>query len=314
MKFDFAIGNPPYQDNAIGENDTYAPPVYNKFLDAAYAVADSVEMIHPARFLFNAGSTPKAWNEKMLNDPHFKVMHYEEDASKVFANTDIKGGVAITYRTSDAKYEPIVVFTKYPALNHILHKVNNTIDFVPMDRIGELVAEKIVESRYSAKFTYNSDRDLKNPNSNNTGADLVGFIEMEDGAVNFLFGEVKTSEEHTNPPGVMYGSTGMIDQLVELGTNSDKLKSLVKWIFIKCNSDKDLLVQKYIREAMQHYVKDRSSIQLIGVLVRDTNPNEMDLKNRYIDLKKRINGQHNVQLLAVYSNYKMKDGAWEKLI
>ncbi len=68
------------------------------------------------------------------------------------------------------------------------------------------------------------------------------------------------------------------DQLVELGTNSDKLKSLVKWIFIKCNSDKDLLVQKYIREAMQHYVKDRSSIQLIGVLVRDTNPNEMDLK------------------------------------
>ena len=109
MKFDFAIGNPPYQDNAIGENDTYAPPVYNKFLDAAYAVADSVEMIHPARFLFNAGSTPKAWNEKMLNDPHFKVMHYEEDASKVFANTDIKGGVAITYRTSDATYEPIVV-------------------------------------------------------------------------------------------------------------------------------------------------------------------------------------------------------------
>lgn len=86
----------------------------------------------------------------------------------------------------------------------------------------------------------------------------------------------------------MYGSTGMIDQLVELGTNSDKLKSLVKWIFIKCNSDKDLLVQKYIREAMQHYVKDRSSIQLIGVLVRDTNPNEMDLKNRYIDLKKGL--------------------------
>lgn len=195
-----------------------------------------------------------------------------------------------------------------------LQAVFDTMPKVSNFRIGELVAEKIVESRYSAKFTYNSDRDLKNPNSNNTGADLVGFIEMEDGAVNFLFGEVKTSEEHTNPPGVMYGSTGMIDQLVELGTNSDKLKSLVKWIFIKCNSDKDLLVQKYIREAMQHYVKDRSSIQLIGVLVRDTNPNEMDLKNRYIYLKKRINGQHNVQLLAVYSNYKMKDGAWEKLI
>lgn len=195
-----------------------------------------------------------------------------------------------------------------------LQAVFDTMPKVSNFRIGELVAEKIVESRYSAKFTYNSDRDLKNPNSNNTGADLVGFIEMEDGAVNFLFGEVKTSEEDRNPPGVMYGSTGIIDQLVELGTNFDKLNSLVKWIFVKCNSDKDLKVQQYIREAMQHYVEDRNSVQLIGVLVRDTNPNDMDLKNRYIDLKKGIDDRNNVQLLAVYSNYKMKDAAWEKLI
>ena len=66
MKFDFAIGNPPYQDNTIGENDTYAPPVYNKFMDAAYTVANKVELIHPARFLFNAGSTPKASFQKHL--------------------------------------------------------------------------------------------------------------------------------------------------------------------------------------------------------------------------------------------------------
>ena len=91
-----------------------------------------------------------------------------------------------------------------------LQAVFDTMPKVSNFRIGELVAEKIVESRYSAKFTYNSDRDLKNPNSNNTGADLVGFIEMEDGAVNFLFGEVKTSEEHTNPPGVMYGRSVII--------------------------------------------------------------------------------------------------------
>lgn len=208
--------------------------------------------------------------------------------------------------------EVAIDMTGFDSVN--LQAVFDTMPKVSNFRIGELVAEKIVESRYNAKFTYNSDRDLKNPNSNNTGADLVGFIEMEDGAVNFLFGEVKTSEEQTAPPGVMYGKTGMINQLIELGTNSDKLKSLVKWIFIKCNSDKDLAVKKYIREAMQHYVKDRDSVQLIGVLVRDTNPDEMDLKNRYSDLKRKINGQNNVQLLAVYSNYKMKDEAWEKLI
>ena len=181
-------------------------------------------------------------------------------------------------------------------------------------RIGELVAEKIVESRYNAKFTYNSDRDLKNLKSNNTGADLVGFIEMEDGAINFLFGEVKTSEEEKTPPGVMYGATGMIDQLTDLSIKQDKIKSLVKWLFIKCHSDKDLTVQRYIKEAMSFYAKDRGNIRLIGVLVRDTSPNELDLKNRYEDLKSKINGQRNVQLLAVYSNYQMKDGAWEQLI
>lgn len=123
MKFDFVIGNPPYQDNAIGENDTYAPPVYDKFMDAAYEIADKVEMIHPARFLFNAGSTPKAWNQKMLNDEHFKVIKYEEDATRIFSNTDIKGGIAITYRDATKCFDAIEVFTKYDILNHILHKL-----------------------------------------------------------------------------------------------------------------------------------------------------------------------------------------------
>lgn len=71
----------------------FAPPVYNLFLEEAYKVADVVEMIHPARFLFNAGSTPKSWNDKMLNDEHLKIPYYEPDSNKVFPglSTPIKG-------------------------------------------------------------------------------------------------------------------------------------------------------------------------------------------------------------------------------
>ena len=130
MKFDFCIGNPPYQEEQISENadgslKNYAPPVYDKFMDAAYEVADKVELIHPARFLFNAGSTPKVWNEKMLNDEHFKVLHYEEDGHRVFPtlSTPLRGGVAITYRDRGKKYGAIQAFTKYPEVNDILHKV-----------------------------------------------------------------------------------------------------------------------------------------------------------------------------------------------
>ena len=128
MKFDFVIGNPPYQDETIGDNKGFAPPVYHKFLENAYKIGDVVEMIHPARFLFNAGSTPKQWNEQMLQDPHLKVLYFEQDSSKVFSNTDIKGGVVITHHDNVKDYGAIGTFTAYEELNAICKKVrdNNT--------------------------------------------------------------------------------------------------------------------------------------------------------------------------------------------
>lgn len=177
MKFDFVIGNPPYQDNTIGENDTYAPPVYNKFLDAAYQVADKVEMIHPARFLFNAGSTPKAWNQKMLKDEHFKVTHYEEYSGNVFPNTDIKGGIVISYRDSDKNFGAIDTFTPYEELNNILNKVRSYITFKKM--------KDIIITSYAYHFTeklYNDFPDLKGSLSKGHEYDLKSnvFEKMSD--------------------------------------------------------------------------------------------------------------------------------------
>jgi hypothetical protein len=133
--FNFVIGNPPYQDKTLGNNSTYAPPVYNKFLDEAYKIAERVEMIHPARFLFNAGSTPKAWNEQMLEDPHFKILKYDELSADVFPNTDIKGGVAISYHDMDTDYGAIEIFTPYSELNTIVQKVIHRKDFKGIDSI-----------------------------------------------------------------------------------------------------------------------------------------------------------------------------------
>lgn len=123
MKFDFAIGNPPYQEDAKKDGDR-PNPVYNDFMDAAYEIANVVELITPARFLFDAGQTPKAWNQKMLNDEHLKVISYEADAKKIFPTTQIKGGVAITVRDSGKKYGAIGSFTIYENLNEIVKKVS----------------------------------------------------------------------------------------------------------------------------------------------------------------------------------------------
>lgn len=125
MKFDYCIGNPPYQ--AENENNHRNPPVYHSFMDAAYTIADKVELITPARFLFNAGQTPKNWNEKMLNDEHFKVLSFEKDGSVVFPNNDIKGGIVISLRDATKKFGKIGVFIDSKQLGDIVNKVKPLI-------------------------------------------------------------------------------------------------------------------------------------------------------------------------------------------
>ena len=121
MKFDIVIGNPPYQEEMEGTSDK---PIYNYMMDASEEIADKVCLITPARFLFNAGKTPKSWNRKKLNDPHFKVNYYEQDSSKVFPNTDIQGGVVITYSDNKRDYGTIGTFTPFLVLNTIMDKVS----------------------------------------------------------------------------------------------------------------------------------------------------------------------------------------------
>lgn len=152
MKFDFVIGNPPYQDEALGDNKTYTPPVYNKFLEEAYTISDRVIMIHPARFLFNAGSTPKQWNRKMLNDEHLKVLEYESDCNKYFTNTEIKGGIAITYRNRKKNFGAIETFTPYQELNSIFHKVIRAKEFESLSTISV--------SSYAYHFTDKMHKDF----------------------------------------------------------------------------------------------------------------------------------------------------------
>lgn len=131
MKFDAVVGNPPYQENSGTSARNEA--IYNYFYDLAEKVADKYCLISPARFLFNAGSTDKKWNQKMLRDKHIKVEYFEQNSSIVFPTTDIKGGVAILYRDAQKDFGGIGIFTSYSELQSILSKVGNKDDFKSLD-------------------------------------------------------------------------------------------------------------------------------------------------------------------------------------
>ena len=122
MKFDAIVGNPPYQIMATGDANG-SDPIYHLFIDAACKLGEKVSFIHPARFLFNAGKTPKDWNEKMLNDEHYKVVQYWANSGDVFPTVDIKGGVAVTYWDKNKTFEKIGTFVAHEPLRTALEKV-----------------------------------------------------------------------------------------------------------------------------------------------------------------------------------------------
>ena len=132
MKFDAVVGNPPYQDE--DETNNRKTPIYPYFYESAYSIGDKAILISPARFLFDAGLTSKQWNKKMLNDKHLKVLYYEDDASKVFPNTDIKGGVAVIYRDINCNYGAIGQFIKSEEIRKLFERISK-FKFKPMSDI-----------------------------------------------------------------------------------------------------------------------------------------------------------------------------------
>ena len=171
MNFDIVVGNPPYQDEKRS-NSPRDLPIYDKFMSVAYEIADRVMLITPARFLFNAGFTPEKWNRKMLNDEHLKVVFFEAKSQNVFSNTQIPGGVAITYRDSTAVFGRIGRFIPYPELISIMKKCKS-----------DKVMTDLISSRdlfhYSDLF-FESFPEKRIINNNNNVVNSNAFEKFED--------------------------------------------------------------------------------------------------------------------------------------
>lgn len=176
---------------------------------------------------------------------------------------------------------------------------NQNID-VQDFRIGEALAEIVLEETFSCRFYWNELRDARNPKGNKTGADLVGFIEI-DNEILFLFGEIKTSSEKKSPPQVMTNPTGIENQLKNLYQDQQKRLILISYIQNKINlvintnfkQDFDSAIKSYYRQDGTNYL-------LYGVLVRDTENNENDIKISFDRLNQEILEPIGLKFLAIY--------------
>jgi len=176
--------------------------------------------------------------------------------------------------------------------------------------IGEALAEVILEKNFCCRFYWNKLRDTRNPKGNMTGADLVGFIQYDNETL-FLFGEVKTSSENKYPPQVLtQKDSGMIDQLKDLYKDHQKRRILIEYLQSRVNLDED--IKRDFNSAVRSYYSPDNNYQLFGVLVRDTDAKEEDLKTVYNTLKKTVLEPTGLRLLAVYMPIKKEE--WLSII
>lgn len=114
MKFDFVIGNPPYQENDGGAQAS-AKPVYNLFVEAAKKMnPEDICMIIPARW-YAGGKGLDEFRNNMLNDIHIRTLHDFPNTGDCFPNVNIRGGVCyfLWDKEYDNKEQLVSVSTHY---------------------------------------------------------------------------------------------------------------------------------------------------------------------------------------------------------
>lgn len=180
-------------------------------------------------------------------------------------------------------------------------------------RVGEAYAEIILEHEFSCRFHWNENRDARNPKGNKTGADLVGFIEV-DGQVLFLFGEVKTSSETANrPPQVMTSREGIEAQLRDFYNDKRKRFDLISNLKNKMRLYPEGHPFRTDFEASERaYYSGDCDYQLIGVLVRDVDADKRDVSVSYGRLREQILEPKGIKLIALYLTIQKED--WLSII
>jgi len=163
--------------------------------------------------------------------------------------------------------------------------------------IGEALAESWLMETYKIIFPWNMGRDKRNPFASLPGADLVGFIKDKDG-FRLVLGEVKTSTDKKTPPQVMLGRSGMKHQLDNLTDNMGIIRQLLIWLYYRTRND--TYKQVFESSCTNYFDSQFKKVILFGVLIRDTDPNELDLSGRGTKLRVKLSTPTKCHLIALY--------------
>jgi hypothetical protein len=181
-------------------------------------------------------------------------------------------------------------------------------------RLGETLGREYLHRNDEYFFPVPASQDARNQSGSLPGTDYIGFRRSNHGS-RFAFGEVKTSVKDARPPSVMYGSTGLVNQLVELLPDQRGVWDQILYLGTHAEG------QPWQMEFADAYVAlnaDNMDFDVVGVLVRprESHPDERkDLADRCTALASEIAGlKRGAILFAIYlppASFKSLRTAWD---
>ncbi|HFQ5279674.1 hypothetical protein ACEV9E_03785 [Vibrio parahaemolyticus] len=182
---------------------------------------------------------------------------------------------------------------EHAELSEVLAETNEMEDWL----VGEAIAEAFVSEHGGCEYPWPTSRDLKNSNASPAGCDLTGLQLLDDQELpyRFSFGEVKTSYSASSPPSVM---TSLGHQLFGLRDDKRVKSDLVK--YLGRHSIGKPWQFKYQSAAKRYLQSNGTDIAVYGVLIRDTAPQETDIRGKASALAANCPASTNIELHALH--------------
>lgn len=166
-------------------------------------------------------------------------------------------------------------------------------------REGEALAEAWLADHRSCEFPWPFNRDVRHPRASLPGPELVGFTDDPSGDVRFAFGQVKTSKEDKYPPQVIYnGDKSLINQMLQLRDDKAIKKTIIEYLAYRSNGSS--WSNKFRKAAVRYFNSGMTEISLFGVLIRDVEPRDADLKRAATALREECHASTSIEFCGLY--------------
>lgn len=158
-------------------------------------------------------------------------------------------------------------------------------------RAGEIISRCYLEDYQHAIFPYDKRWGDINQNASPGGLDQIGFIDKKNPSL--LFVEIKTTTQKNSPPSIMYE---LRDQIMSL-FNTEQRDEIIIYVLMNIKDKKKQLRKKFDEAVFRHYKNNLFIV--LGILVKEENPNEVDLKKSF-EILKPFSHDENLELHAIY--------------